>query len=204
MRTLAFLEKAYKDVGLPIEYEGMCFGNYRGNVDKDYFQFVENRKISVDGVTKYGFMFVGRVGVGKTHLAVSILHGLMIRHHLRCLYVDVAELLTEIRESYNTNRSDGGFSELAIIKRYQRVPVLLIDDISVEKTTEWVRDRMFQIINWRYSNKMITLSTSNDHPERLEEKLGTRTVSRLNGMMDFVEVEGIDGMDQRGRVVGDE
>ena len=194
---LKFLEKAFAKACIPEEYEGMCFKGWDGHVDKDYLRFVEQRFIDIDGIKKRGFLFAGQAGVGKTHMAVSIMNGLMIRHRLRALYVDVVELLSELRESYNTNRTEGGFSELAIIKRYQRSPVLLLDDISVEKTSEWVRDRIFQIVNWRYSNKLITLATSNDHPEDLVDKLGLRTVSRLNGLMDFVEIE---GDDKRGKV----
>lgn len=189
VKSLERLKKIANGVSIPNGYLRMCFGTYDANIHKDYYDFIEYRKIKS---TKRGFMFVGKAGVGKTHLAISILHALMVRHYLPCLYVDVSELLTVLRNSYNTNRNEGGFSELSIIRKYQEIPVLLFDDISVEKVSEWVRDRIFQVMNWRYSRDMITLATSNDMPEDLAVKLGDRTMSRINALMDLTEMAGPD------------
>ena len=49
-----------------------------------------------------GLLLLGPVGVGKTHLAVSILKGLSERG-FSCLFYEFGSLLKEIQDSYNPN-----------------------------------------------------------------------------------------------------
>jgi DNA replication protein DnaC len=66
--------------------------------------FVENAaKNTRDG---YGLLLIGAPGVGKTHLAVSIVNELLTSaKHLRCLFRDFRELLADIRYSFNSEAS---------------------------------------------------------------------------------------------------
>jgi DNA replication protein DnaC len=136
--------------------------------------------------------------VGKTHLGVAILNAFMVRHHTPCLYIDVSDLLIQLRDTYNVNKGNGCYNELDLLRKYSTAEALMLDDISVEKVTEWTRDKIFQIVNYRYCNDMITVVTSNDYPDVLAEKIGDRTVSRLNDLTEFVE---INGEDRRGRPI---
>lgn len=58
--------------------------------------------------------------------------------------------------------------------------MLILDDIGTEKPTEWVCGIFLSILDYRISNRLVTLFTSNIHKEKL--KLDDRIVDRLYKM----------------------
>ena len=164
-----------------------------------------------------GLLFMGPAGVGKTHLAVAIIKGLLAKG-FACRFSEFGSLLKEIQDSYNpTSKS----SELRVLAPVYEADVLVLDELGATVPTDWVRDEMYQIINKRYNDKKLTIFTTNylDEPrivktdetetstrtfsrkvnsERiremttLEERIGTRLRSRLYEMCHEVKIEGED------------
>ncbi len=142
-----------------------------------------------------GLLFMGTVGVGKTHLCASILRGLMEKG-IPCLFYDFGALLKEIQNSYDPI---SGNSELKVLAPVYQTEVLVLDELGASKTTDWVRDTMMQIIGARYNERRLTLFTTNYTDERrdgaaesLEDRLGVRLRSRLYEMCKTVVIEGED------------
>ena len=142
-----------------------------------------------------GLLLIGTVGVGKTHLAVSILKGLTERG-FNCLFYEFGSLLKEIQDSYNSNTKT---SELAVLAPVLNADVLVLDEVGASKPTDWVRDTMAHIINTRYNDKKLTIFTTNYSDERrnereetLEDRIGVRLRSRLYEMCKAVEINGAD------------
>ncbi|MDQ3755764.1 MAG: ATP-binding protein [Acidobacteriota bacterium] len=142
-----------------------------------------------------GLLFMGTVGVGKTHLCASILRGLMEKG-IPCLFYDFGALLKEIQNSYDPV---SGNSELKVLAPVYQTEVLVLDELGASKTTDWVRDTMMQIIGARYNERRLTLFTTNYTDERrdgaaesLEDRLGVRLRSRLYEMCKTVVIEGED------------
>jgi DNA replication protein DnaC len=142
-----------------------------------------------------GLLFTGTVGVGKTHLAVSILKGLFERG-FSCLFYEFGSLLKEIQDSYNSNTKT---SELTVLSPVLNAEVLVLDELGASKPTDWVRDTMAHIINTRYNNKKATIFTTNyaderqsDREETLEDRIGVRLRSRLYEMCKTIDVNGAD------------
>jgi DNA replication protein DnaC len=90
-------------------------------------------------------LFIGPVGVGKTHLAVSILKGLMERG-IPCLFYEFGSLLKEIQSSYNSSTQT---SEWRVLAPVFQADVLVLDELGSSKPTQWVQDTMYHIINTR-------------------------------------------------------
>ena len=138
---------------------------------------------------------MGTVGVGKTHLSVSILHGL-IEKGVPCLFYEFGALLKEIQDSYNPVSQT---SELKVLAPVYEAEVLVLDELGAAKPTDWVRDTMMQIIGTRYNNRRLTIFTTNymdarrqAADETLEDRIGVRLRSRLYEMCRTVLIEGED------------
>jgi DNA replication protein DnaC len=142
-----------------------------------------------------GLLFMGPCGVGKTHLAVAILRGL-IERGFDCLFYEFGSLLKEIQDSYNPISQT---SELRVLAPVYQAKVLVLDELGASKPTDWVRDTMTQIIGTRYNDKKLTIFTTNyldgrrdAKDETLEDRVGARLRSRLFEMCRTVQVDGED------------
>lgn len=142
-----------------------------------------------------GLLFMGPCGVGKTHLSVAILRGL-VEKGVACLFYEFGSLLKEIQNSYNLVSQT---SEVRVLAPVYDAEVLVLDELGTSKPTDWVRDTMMQIINTRYNERKITIFTTNysdvrssNSEETLEDRIGTRLRSRLYEMCKTVQLEGED------------
>lgn len=166
-----------------------------------------------------GLLLMGSVGVGKTHLAVAILRGL-INKGVPCLFYESGSLLKRIQDSYNPISKT---SEMGVLAPVFEAEVLALDELGATIPTDWVRDTLYQIINARYNDRKLTIFTTNflddlpgvldqgsESAERepgqinrkakrsktsvytLEERIGVSLRSRLYEMCNTVMLEGED------------
>jgi DNA replication protein DnaC len=143
----------------------------------------------------HGLLFMGSIGVGKTHLATAILRGLVERG-VPCLFYEFGALLGEIRDSYNPVSQA---SELKVLAPVYEAEVLVLDELGASKPTDWVQETMMQIIGKRYNDRKLTIFTTNyldvrhaPMDETLEDRIGTRLRSRLYEMCKTVMIKGED------------
>ena len=181
---------------LPKRYEACHINNYSPTDPSQ----IKALRLATQFAMEYpaverGLLFTGSVGVGKTHLAVSILKGLTERG-FSCLFYEFGSLLKEIQDSYNSNTKA---SELAVLAPVFNADVLVLDEVGASKPTDWVRDTMAHIINTRYNDKKATIFTTNypderlnEREETLEDRIGVRLRSRLYEMCKTVEMKGKD------------
>lgn len=186
----------YAAAKIPRRYDRCHFHSFvPGNRSQERaFKFASRLAMDYPAVER-GLLLMGPVGVGKTHLAVSIIKGLTERG-FSCLFREFGGLLKEIQNSYNpVSRT----SELAVLFPVINAEVLVLDEIGASKPTAWVRDTMSHIINTRYNDRKLTVFTTNytDEPrdereESLEDRIGVRLRSRLLEMSKTIVIEGAD------------
>lgn len=121
-----------------------------------------------------GLVLMGNVGSGKTHLAAAITNALQ-SNDIYALFVVVPELLDELRATY---RNDG-LDESKIMDSAKNSPVLILDDLGAHNYTEWTRNKIFSLLNFRLMHALPTVITTNLIMEEMEEYLGERTSSRV-------------------------
>ena len=164
-------------------------------------KFQENHP-SLDGKGR-GILFIGSCGVGKTHLAVSLLKHVITKKGESGLFYDFRDLLREIQGTWNP---DSQTSELEVLRPVLDAGVLVLDELGANKPTTWVRDTVAHIINCRYNEQKITIFTSNfpDSPakageETLTDRIDTRLRSRLYEMCHTIEIKGDDFRQEVGK-----
>lgn len=130
-------------------------------------------------------------GTGKSFLTHCIGNELTVRGE-RAIYVTEDKLFEQIKETYQKGSEE---SESDVLYRYQRIPILLIDDLFKSKTTEWAEDKIFHLLNNRMEPGLVTIINSNYAPNRLEgpmPKNGGAITSRILGQAILIEMIGRD------------
>lgn len=133
-------------------------------VQKYLANLMENLKTV--GKSPEGLFIHGETGSGKTHL-LGCMANKLIENNVDLLYMVYADLLDRIRETYNDSKAE---TESSILRRINNVPVLLIDDLGMEKNSEFAQKYLGQIIDHRYRNMLPTIITSNFTLSELKDR----------------------------------
>jgi DNA replication protein DnaC len=177
---------------VPRRYERCSFANFNSHpgTSQDNALLHAHKFANEYPAVERGLLFMGPAGVGKTHLAVSIIRDL-IEKGFAGLFYEFGSLLKEIQDSYNPISKS---SELKVLAPVFQAHVLVLDELGATVPTEWVRDTMYQIINKRYNDKKLTIFTTNysDKNKELEERITYRLRSRLFEMCTNVVIDGED------------
>ena len=164
--------------------------------------FKDKSKLLVDGTSIF---FTGPAGSGKTVKAAATLfytyHKSILSPKIKpktCKFITCPELLFEIKSTFGKPVIDEGngnyhTAEEEIIAYYKNIDVLVLDDIGVEKVTDWSLTVLYLIISHRYEHFKQTMFTSNFSLDELAQQFGdARLVSRINGWCEIVEFNGKD------------
>ena len=150
-------------------------------------------------ITKYpenkhlkGLYLCGNFGCGKTYLVSAMLNELA-KQGYKSSIIFWPEFLRDLKTSFQS-----GYNEK--YESVKRIPILLIDDIGSEVTTQWGRDEIFcPLMQYRMEQKLPTFFTSNLNLEQLKEhfsvtKDGTdivksgRIIERIKQMTEQLEM----------------
>lgn len=176
MLKFATIPEAFKDLTIK-SFEVSIYD------DKNHSIAVRAKNIAVQYVKKFDemsaigkglFLYSTKRGSGKTRLIISVGNALIKVHKQRTRFITTLDLLDKIKESYDP---ESNFNEQKLLSEFCEIPVLILDDIGTEKTTPWVREVFFKILNTRMTNLKVTLVTSNlsiddlEHDERIKSRL---------------------------------
>lgn len=210
-RCKCFLDRQadilFELANIPRRYTSCTFDNFEIHNDshrhalKISKQFVKNYPVQ-----DVGLLYIGPCGVGKTHLAIATVQELIKEKKARCYFIDFRDLIRKIQSTYSP---DSPLTDSDIFSQIFQQEVLVLDELGAKRTTAWVEETIFYIINNRYNNQKLTIFTSNylDQEEEEEDnresffkrrgdslvdRIGVRLRSRLYEMCKIVEMEGDD------------
>jgi DNA replication protein DnaC len=115
-------------------------------------------------------VLMGGYGAGKTHLAAAIANYRVSLGH-PVLFVVVPDLLDYLRATFSPN-SDTGLDER--MEMIREIPLLILDDLGAHNSTPWAQEKLFQILNHRYNNRLATVITTNQRLEDLDPRIASR------------------------------
>jgi DNA replication protein DnaC len=143
----------------------------------------------------------GPSGSGKTHLAAAIA-GRCIKGGRAALFMVVPDLLDHLRAAYQPgNTADGKLAYDDLFEMLKNASLLVLDDLGVQSSTPWAQEKLFQLINHRYSGRMPTVVTTNlelsGFDPRLQSRLGDAELSQVYELEPGAsqEVAGLDMLD---------
>jgi DNA replication protein DnaC len=183
--------------GVPKRFRGVSFDR-RPICDLDPFvlrpvrNFVERIETNLD--EGRGLWFYGDVGTGKTSLAMLVALAAEQAGRSVAIY-PVTRLLAEIKDTYDSESAGGSY--LRLFRRLCAVDLLQLDDLGAERPTEWVREQLYSIVNERWQDERSIVVTTNVERGELQERIGHRTVSRLDEICGDTEPLPIRGSDLR-------
>lgn len=140
-------------------------------------------------------VLTGGYGCGKTHLAAAI------AHHRRqqgdnVLFIFATDLLDYLRSTF---QADSG-STYQVLDRVKRVPLLILDDFSEPVESGWTREKLYQILNYRYVTRLPTVITSGVELIDLEPRIWSRmSDARLSAVYEIMAPDYRSGVSHRAR-----
>lgn len=115
-------------------------------------------------------VLLGDYGCGKTHLAAAIAQS-GLESGRQVFFAVVPDLLDHLRASFGPE-STASYDE--VFERVRTAPLLVLDDLGAHSSRPWAEEKLFQIVNYRYLERLPTVITGNFRPDEIERRLSSR------------------------------
>lgn len=181
-------EKKVMD-SVPKKFWDKTFQNFKSTSEDLEFALDTSKKYAAKRAWEKGanLIIFGKYGVGKTHLAASIIHE-AIKHNSNAVLVTAPSLsignIDDIRERF---------------RRIRDVDLMAIDDFSSETSHKMVAQEIFELINYRYESEKGMVMTTNLTAKELKDSLGDRIFDRVQERTVMVEISDVESYRKKKR-----
>lgn len=111
-------------------------------------------------------VLTGPSGCGKTHLAAAIANA-CFEADMVVLFISISDLLEHLRATFSPTSKITYDEQFA---RMRTADLLVLDDLGTQHSTEWAKEKLFQLINYRYNQANII-------DERTGRRLGATVIT---------------------------
>ncbi len=171
---------AFGGLALPVvremTFERFCPGGFDSSSEasqslRNAFRAAKNYAESPEG----WLVLLGRTGCGKTHLAAAIVN---YRYEAGkpALFVVVPEFLDHLRSAFSP---DSKVSYDQLFESVKTAPLLVLDDFGEHSATPWVKEKLYQLINYRYNGRLPTVITTRYSFDEILGEVDSAISSRL-------------------------
>lgn len=181
---------------------GKTFGTFDGRADEglksDELKSLQKALKAAHAFAekpKGWLVLMGTYGSGKTHLAAAIAN---FRAGLGDppLFVMVPDLLDHLRATFNPASNttfDRRFDEI------RTAPLLVLDDLGTQSMTPWVREKLYQLFNYRYNAELPTVITTADSMDEMDARIRSRLLDTRLCTIYAVTAPGYHGKTKKGK-----
>ena len=116
----------------------------------------------------------GGYASGKTHLAAAIAN-YRSAEGIPPLFIMVPDLMDHLRATFSPDSTvsyDRRFDEI------KKSPLLVLDDLGTESMTPWVKEKLYQLFNYRYNAGLPTVITTTDKLSEIDPRIRSRILDR--------------------------
>ena len=185
---------------IPERFKHSSFDNFKiteGSIGLK--EAVERAKIFADNhdTAERGILLQGSPGVGKTKMLCSIANAVLEKNpSVDVVYVDWNDLVRDLGSGESFESRD--FSLInKLTNRIKNAKIVLFDEIGATRPSDYVKDKIYDVINTRYNRMRLTCFATNwqdDDPRResLQHRIGSRIRSRIAQMTDLCQIKASD------------
>jgi DNA replication protein DnaC len=141
---------------------------------------------------KTNVIFLGGVGLGKTHLASALAHEACLRGH-SVLFTTAVDIINTLTAAHTVGRLKHE------LKRYLKPAILAVDELGYLPIDKTGADLLFQVISQRYEQGSIVLTTNQPykHWPTVFNNDSTLTSAVLDRLLHHAETVVIEGKSYR-------
>ncbi len=156
------------------------------SVLKQCREYVEN----FNPDTSKNLLFMGSAGLGKTHLTLAIVSGVIEKGFLP-VYGSAENLFSKIEAEKFSGEGKGTYDSML------NCDLLVIDDLGAEMATQFTKSALYNLVNTRILTRKPTIINTNLSLKEIEAKYTARISSRFIGEYEWNKFLGIDIRQQK-------
>lgn len=130
--------------------------------------------INFDPSSSPNLLFFGASGLGKTHLTLAIVSGVIEKGYAP-IYGPCENLFSLIEKEKFAGENKGSYEAMI------NCDLLVLDDLGAEMSTAFSKAALYNLINTRMLSKKPTIINTNLTIKEIEERYSARVASRLIG-----------------------
>lgn len=170
LRNMTFENFDYRRANLPIQLQRNLGDAYK--VARDFAEAPNGWVV-----------FQGENGCGKTHLAAAI-GNYQLRRGNPVFFKVVPDLLDHLRAAF---RPESNVTSDELFEWLKTVPLLILDDFGEQASTPWAQEKLYQLINYRYNDRLPMVITTCVSVEDIETGILSRMLDPRNSLVFKIE-----------------
>lgn len=176
-------EEKWKEVILPRMIKQHCTPRVQAILNSPELKIP---KIEVTSQYLYGNSHTGKTIQAYLILLEWSKQQYLADRTMEAMFVSASTLLNQLRSIINTNGDP-----TTVLAGITKTPFLILDDIGSSKTTDWVLEQLYLLVNTRYEYMLPTVFTSNYSLSSLAwDHLGDERISsRIEAMCKIIKKE---------------
>ena len=120
--------------------------------------------------TKNWLVLIGPSGIGKMHLAAAIGNECR-KARDQLFFVTASDLLDYLRATYSPTST---ITYDAVFEKVRKCDVLILNYLDTMNATPWAKEKIYQILNYRYQAKLPTMITLQKPLKEVDQNIRSR------------------------------